>query len=224
MGDTHERQEQGDSRPDTSPLAKGLADVIQAGLEVGTALARLTAEATSGNKPVPEPRQSDNALNAIVHYGIASIVNVVDAVVHGVQEARMTAATGADSTRAAPEAGTVHEAAPTAPRLPTVHCGASLRIPLSIQNPGPEPMEGLDFVCLQVRGGETGPGAPLTPAQLRFEPATLLIAPRDFEKLTIYIDVPEDAAPGRYEATIGTTSGALETTINFDVVPAEEAP
>lgn len=222
MSDDQRRPHQAAGQPDTSALARGLADVIQAGLAAGTALARVTAEATAGGRPVGEPRQSDNALNALVHYSIASVVNVVDAIVQGVQDARVDAATGAGAaSRRYPGDGTGGEQQSAASQLPAVHAGASLRLPLSIQNPGTEAMETLIFRCLELRSADNGAAAVIGPEQLRFEPQTLTIAPLDFEKLTVFIDVPTEAPAGYYEAIIGTTSGAMRSTIGFNVLPAD---
>jgi hypothetical protein len=96
-------------------------------------------------------------------------------------------------------------------------------MPLSIENPGPEPMSDIEFRCLRMTGGqadEDKPFAPLTSQALRFVPQLLTIAPRDFEKLTIYIDVPQETAPGRYQAIIGPEDGSFETTLNFEVISA----
>jgi hypothetical protein len=95
-----------------------------------------------------------------------------------------------------------------------------LRIPLSIENPSAEPMAGLSFTCLEISGGDATSGLPLTRQDVRFEPASLSVAPRDFEKLTIFVDVPEGAATGLYRARIGLAAGGYETSFAFRVIPA----
>jgi hypothetical protein len=39
--------------------------------------------------------------------------------------------------------------------------------------------------------------------------------------LTVFIDVPETAAQGRYTATIGLAGGQFESALQFDVLPPE---
>ena len=107
--------------------------------------------------------------------------------------------------------------------MPTVHCGSTLRIPLSVENPGQEPMAEMRFACLAVSGGEVSAGELLEAKAFRFEPELLSVAPRDFEKLTVYVDVPETAAPGLYEAKIGPSPGDFEIVLRLQVIPAAEA-
>jgi hypothetical protein len=164
-------------------------------------------------------------MNIMVHYSLAAMVNVMGAVADGLGEVR-GAATG---PRPAPDVGPdvgPNVAPPPEARaaqessLPTVHCGATLRIPLSVENPNPEAMSEMRFACLEVSGGEVSLGQVLGPDDFRFEPELLSVAPRDFEKLTVYIDVPETAAPGLYEATIGPSPGDFEIVLRLNVIPA----
>jgi hypothetical protein len=193
---------------------------------VGAALAKATAEATARGKQVPAPPAgSFNPMNIMVHYSLAAMVNVMGAMADGLGEVR-GAATGPDvgpppanQPKAAPDAPTQPAAAQES-NLPTVHCGATLRIPLSVENPNPEAMSDMRFACLKVSGGEVSAGQLLGPDDFRFEPELLSVAPRDFEKLTVYIDVPETAAPGSYEATIGPSPGDFEIVLRLNVIPA----
>ena len=93
-------------------------------------------------------------------------------------------------------------------------------MPLSIENTGAEPMTDLQFRCLAVEVESAGPGTPLVPSNVRFEPASLTVAPRDFEKLTVYVDAPAETAPGQYQVTIGLESGTFRTAFPFVVVAA----
>jgi hypothetical protein len=222
MSDAAESDKAGD-RAGADTLRQGVTEVITMSLALGGTIARLAAEATAGGRPVARPPDSGNPLNVIVHYGIASAVNVVNAMVQGVDEVR-TAAAGAPSS---PPAATAPPAAAGGPaQMPTVRCGASLRLPMSIQNPAAEPMSDLVFVCLGVRGeGIAGvpAGRALDASNVRFAPPVLSVAPYDFEKLTVTIDVPADAAPGRYEVAIGLATGGFESAIALQVVPGEGA-
>jgi hypothetical protein len=197
-------------------LIEGVSEAVSLSLRIGATLARMAAQATAGDKMVPAPRRQDNLINAIVHYSIATVVNIVDTVVESVQDVRQASA-GSPATPA--QSGRAEEVQTAAdPARPTVHRGATLRIPLSIENPGSEPMAGLRFTCPAVSGGDSEAGRPLSPATIRFEPEALTIAPKDFDKLTVYVDVPADAASGRYAATIGLSDGTFETILHFEVV------
>ena len=209
--------------PGTEQLIKGVADLASATLGVGAAFARIAAQATAGERTVPPPPQPAAPLTAIVHYSAATFVNVVDAVRAGMGEVQ--AATGQATTGPRRSARTAAPAPPPSAasrqNLPTVHPDSTLRMPLSIENTGAEPMVDLHFQCQALEADPTGAGVPLTVANVRFEPAALTVAPRDFEKLTVYVDVPAGAAPGHYQATIGLESGSFSTTFPFVVVPAE---
>jgi hypothetical protein len=206
--------------PDTAKqITQGVSEVFSATLGVGAAMAKVVAQATSGGKSVPEPQENSSPVNVMVHYGIATINNVFGAVVTGMNEVKGTAQ-GIKWSFSQPTASTSQvsqtQKQDTPSGLPTVHIGATLRIPLSIENPGPEPMTDLHFACLAIQSSSED-GASVSPNVVRFEPETVTIAPRDFEKLTVFIDVPIDAAPGQYKATIGPQSGLFETTFLFNV-------
>jgi len=94
----------------------------------------------------------------------------------------------------------------SAASLPVVQRGGTLRIPLSIENPANEPMQHLNFLCLEMRGGSPGQGVPLPVSAVRFQPESLTIEPRDFEKLTVFIDTGFDTLPGKYEAVLGSAA------------------
>jgi len=48
-------------------------------------------------------------------------------------------------------------------------------------------------------------------------PAELGVAPRDFEKLTVLLSVPDAAPPGDYDAVIGLGPGLGEVPIGFTI-------
>lgn len=213
-------EEQTKSPNEADLFREGVSEAVSLSLRIGATLARMAAQATAGDKMVPASRRQDNPINAIVHYSIATVVNIVDTVVESVQDVRQASAgspVGSPTTPA--QSGRAEEVQTAAnPVLPTVHCGATLRIPLSIENPSSEPMAGLRFTCPAVSGEYSEAGQPLSPATIRFEPDTLTIAPKDFDKLTVYVDVPIDAAPGRYAAAISLSDGTFETTLQFEVI------
>ena len=108
------------------------------------------------------------------------------------------------------------------PDIPTVPAGAILKMPLSVENPATEPMVDLQFVCLGVRRRGNNENLPLTCEHVHFDPPTLTVTPRDFEKLTTTIAVPPDTPPGRYTVMIGLETGGFETPLSFDVLAAED--
>jgi hypothetical protein len=210
--------------PGAEQLVKGIAELTSATLGVGAAFARIAAQATAGERPVPPPPESATPLTAVVHYSAAALVNVVDAVRAGMGEVRAATGQAPGASRRPEPAATAAPAPPSSAaqqNLPTVHPDSTLRMPLSIENTGPEPMVDLQFQCLALEVDPAGPGVPLTVANVRFEPAALTVAPRDFEKLTVYVDVPDTAAPGRYQATIGLESGTFRMAFPFVVALAE---
>jgi hypothetical protein len=108
--------------------------------------------------------------------------------------------------------------------MPRVRAGSTLRVPLSIENPGAERMDDMRFACLALArapGSVPAKGAPLGIDDVRFQPLPLSVGPRDFEKLTVFVDTRPDTAPGRYDLTIGLPGGAFQMTIPFEVQPGE---
>ncbi len=242
--------------PVADELVKGMADVVTAALGVGAALARTAARASALGKPVPEPGGSQHPINLIVHYSLATAMNLVGAVATGVggvssvlrrspaEENKSADSQPAPSPQTAEPAAAERQpeppissvaaqptqvenatpAASTAGR-PSVKQGNSLRIPLSIENPSGEALTGLRFQCLGIESAAPVEAHAEMPG-LRCEPESLTIAAHDFEKLTVYIDVPARAQPGAYTAALGLAGQAEEgagenfrTTITFHVLP-----
>lgn len=201
-------------------LAGSIAQVVVSALGVGAALTRLLAETTS--RGTPERRPAGNEpLSLIVHYGVETVRNIVGLVAASASSVRPPAGPGsaaADAAAPSPPGDAQPAPTPAARGLrPSVHQGASLRIPLSIENPGAQALGPITGICESVR--HAGPSS-LRPECLRFAPAVLTIQPRDFEKLTVHIDAPADAAPGVYIATIASTTAAFRMPIEFEVLPA----
>lgn len=199
--------------PPPQDLVAGVNEVMNAALNVGASLARVVAEATSAGRPLSTPAASAGPLNAIVHYGIATVTNVAGMVLKSVGGLKMGAASRPSTP--APDSATA-TAAPAA--FPRVHQGATLRIPLSIENPGEHPMSNIAFQCSKMTylGRATGPA--LQTGSVRLQPQRLDILPRDFEKLTLFIDTQADTTPGRYRAGIATGPDST-TIVDFEVIP-----
>lgn len=198
-------------------VAEGVARVLDAAVGVGASMAKAVAEATGGEEGVSPPPGGRPA-DALVHYGVAAVTNVVGRVVSAVEGGApggggRAAGTGAGASRGAPAEG--GEGPGT--ELPAVRAGASLRVPISIENPATEPMEQVRIVCSEVRS-HTADGQGPECEHLRFEPEELDVAARDFEKLTVYVDVPAEAAPGVYEAVLLIGSPDAPTSLVFRVL------
>lgn len=207
-----------------SPLAEGLSDVVNAAFGVGAAIAKTLAEATASGKTVARPDEGKGPLGDMVHYGVTTVSNVIGLVVSVMGNAKSPNEESNEPRSAASEAVSEAGAAPSASTatVPTVHQGRSLRMPLSMENPGDQAMENLVFRCQQIEARRIGAGQSLTEDAVRFQPERMDIAPKDFEKLTLMIDTDDQTAPGRYVALIGVEEGGLELNVEFEVVPSEE--
>lgn len=214
--DPNAQKDESPASIDPNAILAGVANVVNSALDVGAALARTVAQATAGSNRIPEPAPNASAIDEVLHYGRVVVGNVIRVVLPGAggtapeQQAASAAARTPDAARAT--------------ESPRVHAGATLRVPLSIENPGAEPMAEMHFACLAMtRTPGSGPasGAPLGVDAVRFQPLPLTVGPRDFEKLTVFVDTRSDSAPGRYEMTIGLPGGGFQMAIPFEVIPEE---
>ena len=208
-----EQRNTGGGTPPAQDLIAGVNEVVNAALNVGASLAKAAAQATAAGLPVNTPTASTGPLNAIVHYSVVTVSNVASMVLKSAGGLKMGVARPSAPRGAA-------TAAPAPATLPCVHQGATLRIPLSIENPGEQPMNDVAFHCTEMTylGRATGPA--LQTGNVRIQPQTLNILPHDFEKLTLFISTQADTTPGRYLATI--TIGPDGTTlVEFEVLPHE---
>jgi hypothetical protein len=200
------------ARRGTEEIIDGVGEVVNATLELVGDLAKRSAEATTPVAHVVPPADSDAPpLNVVVHYGVATVTNMIELLGNAVRDVATMGRTGTGQPR--PSAST----APSGGR-PSVKAGGTLRIPLSIENPAGEPIDELGVMVLDMHHRGGAQGKPLAPEAVRSEPEALTIAPKDFEKLTLFIDTAEDTAPGRYEAVIGLGGSSHEVTVRFDVV------
>ncbi|MGD8859663.1 MAG: hypothetical protein PVI30_06615 [Myxococcales bacterium] len=105
-------------------------------------------------------------------------------------------------------------------RLPRAEAGGSLRIPLSIENPSAHEMHGLRFEAEPMRGPDDGSGmAEIAAERVRLQPEVLDIAPGDFEKLSVQVDVPSDARLGTYAGALRLQGDeAFRVPVRFEVV------
>lgn len=195
-------------------IAAGVADVVRAALGVGAALARsVTRTLETGEAEALQP--ATGPLGELVRDSLDAAGGVVRVIVRGIGVTRRAVAVPLGAVRQAPLA-----TAAEVPQGPRVHAGSTLRVPLSIENPGPEPLKEMAVRCsrvARVEGGVPGEDAPSLLAGVRFEPQSLNIGPRDFEKLTVYVDVPAGTSPGSYRADL-TDGGGFAASLEFEVV------
>jgi hypothetical protein len=186
-------------------LVKGVGRLLGTATELGAALAGAVDKATAGGRESPAAPPGETPAAAIIRHSVSAAANVARWVIDTAQSAR-GAAGGATSgsPRANAAAG------------PQVQRGATLRVPLSIENPGREPMRAL---APSVAGWTCGGREAAAPGIVRFVPETLDVEPRDFEKLTVLIDVDPGAAPGVYRLDVALGQGA-PVSIDFVVAPA----
>jgi hypothetical protein len=189
-----------DASSSADDLAKGVAGVIEAALGVGVAVARASAEFTAGGRTVSPPEPGAAPLSVLIHYGLATAGNL---------------ATLVSSAAAAPVPKPQSQPAPTAPR---VRPGAKLRVPLSVENRGDKPMSRLRPQLRRVLLGGVEAASALPADCVTFAPQTLTVAPKDFEKLTVFVAVPDSTAAGRYDLVLALGPAEPDLPLSFDVV------
>lgn len=191
-------------------IASGISGVVNAALSVGAALARTVAVATAADSNAARNGTAgESPLAEIVHYSVEAAANFARLVVQGVKS---TAQPGQRPSQKS--AASTH---------PTVHAGSTLRIPLSIENPSDVEMPQMRFYCGALNYQGNSAGSPLTSEAFVFQPNPLTIAPRDFEKITIFITTGEEAATGIYLARIMVEGGSFESPLSFEVLAAAQA-
>jgi hypothetical protein len=200
--------------PPSPDIATGVANVIDAALGVGVSLARVAAEATALGRTV-EPVPADTpAISAIVRYGVAAVSNLASAVVSGASTLKPSVGPG----RAAP-AGTPAPAGgrPAGPRTTP---GATLRVPLSVENPSDRPMRDLRPRLRSLRRGTVDALDIISADCVRFAPEAFEVAPHDFEKLTVSVSVPAETPAGDYEVVFALGDEEPPLRMLFAVVAA----
>jgi hypothetical protein len=205
------------SSEDARPFTSNLLGLIEAALGVGESVARSVAQATT-DKPLAA-RENRPPLEEMVRLGVLSAGNVVSSVVGG---AGMRARVPRDKTPATAATGTPGPTAEAGQSRPRVTAGSTLRIPLLVENSSTAATDDVLFAArsidqLDAKQPSNAGTRPMTEA-VSFTPPSLLIGPRDFEKLTVRIATSLDTAPGAYRAVIVGGDGWFSTEIHFDVV------
>ena len=210
--------------PDETPaqaLATSMAGVVDAALEVGVSLARVVAQATAPGRTVEAPAAHTSAIEAIVRYGVTAMGNVASAAwssTDGLRKAGSSVLRSAGSKAAsAAKTPSTRSATSSGPR---VQPGATLRVPLSVENPGDTPMRELSPRVRAIRRAGADATAIIAPDTVRFAPGLFDVAPRDFEKLTVYVPVPQDAPEGAYEVILALGDQEPDLPMAFSVLPA----
>lgn len=207
-------------------IGRSLGEVVGAVLDVGVSVSRVLAQATAANGVVEPLPPATPPLQAIVRYGVTAMGNVVSAIATGGQVLRKAAGATAAAAQAvaSPLATGAATAASAAARGgPRVHAGATLRVPLSVENTSERPMQGLEprVRTLRRTGRDGADASAVIPVDgVRFAPERFAVAPRDFEKLTVFIAVPEDAPAGGYELVLALGPEEPDLRIGFDVAVA----
>jgi len=205
-------QKPGSSSPDS--LAKGVAALIDAVIGVGAAVAKATAEATARGSECPPPETDANSLSVLIHYGLATAGNLISLV--------SAAARGATGLKANVNSAAAASNKPSG-AIPRVRPGAKLRVPLSVENTSDRPMSGLSPRLRRVLVGGVESAGALPADAVRFAPQNFTVLPKDFEKLTLSVDVPEVAAIGRYDLILALGPSEPDLPLSFEVISADAA-
>lgn len=207
----------------TQALATSMAGVVDAALDVGVSLARVVAQATAPGRTIDAPAANTSAIEAIVRYGVTAVGNVASAAwssADGLRKAGNSVLRSASSKTAASKTPNARNATSSGPR---VQPGATLRVPLSVENPGDTPMRELSPRVRAIHRAGADATALIAPESVRFTPGLFDVAPRDFEKLTVYVPVPADAPEGPYEVILALGDQEPDLPMGFTVLPAPAA-
>jgi hypothetical protein len=208
------------SSPVADATVTGVTEVVNAALDLGAVLAKTVAQVTSGDRPVPPSPSKGGPIEEMVFYGVTAINNVINLAISGAGVIAQSVSVAEEPQTSEPSQTATYPPTSTAPK---VHQGSTLRVPLSIENQGREPMNGMTFVCLSVESETTAAGQSIDKSAVRFQPQTMNVAPKDFEKLVVFVDTTPNTAPGHYKITIGLGDGIFENRLTFEVVPANSA-
>jgi hypothetical protein len=201
-----------------------LAEAVDAALGIGAAIVRTVARATTSH-PLAPP--GDRPLEDIVRYGTTAAGSLIGLVVDAARATAGAVTTAAPATpRPRPPGGAAGPGA-TGPTTtsPRVTAGSTLRVPLLVENTGADPTPEIAFAATGIERADLAGSEP-TDAELpscatvTFTPPTLVIGPRDFDKLTVRIPTDAATTPGRYRARIEGGDGWFATDVVFDVTPA----
>ena len=192
----------------TNDITQAIVNVVDATLALGVSVSRAAAAVTTAGRPVADIAQDTPPFQALVHYAAITAGNVVSLLSPTVAGLRSSTAA---SRAARPAKG------------PRTRAGATLRVPLSVENPGDLPMTGLAPYLRAVRIDGVSTTGALAAETVRFEPPHFDVAPRDFEKLTVFVMLPVNASPGHYELVLALGPNEPDLPLAFDVVAPEVA-
>lgn len=212
MSDNEERPPE--PTPIAGEIASGIFQIMNTALKMGANITKGVAEITSGGEPVRPPKGTQDPINSMLHYGATTVSNVIRLVI----PSNTTQAANTQTVK--PPTDSTNASVPQK-NIPTVRQGSTLRVPLMIENPHAEPYLDMAFQCFSIVTDTLADGVALRLDNVRLEPEVLNIAPGDFEKLTVYVDVPNDAAVGMYEIIIGQEAAGFETQIPVHVIEHE---
>lgn len=199
-----------DSEAMTGDLTRSVLDLVEAGLGVGAALAKTAAVAVAGGRPVP-PASETQPIPVMIHYSLAAVSELAGIATRTLGLRRATAA---GAGRGAGVGG--GQAA-----RPRVKPGATLRVPLSIENTGDKPMTGLVPEVRAIRRDGADALGDLPIAAIRFKPGELLVAPKDFEKLTVFVALPAAVPAGQYDVILALGPKEPDLPLTFEVTAAD---
>lgn len=200
------------SEQQSTDVATGVANVIDAALGVGVSLARALAEATAFGRAVEPVPSGTPPISAIVRYGVAAASNLASALMSGAQELKPTIGTMKPTAASGGTAGRRGAGPRVAP-------GATLRVPMSVENPSDQPMRDLQPRLRAVRRGSADASAVIGADCIRFGPERFDVAPHDFEKLTVTVSVPPDVPAGDYEVVYALNDSDPDLKLAFAVMP-----
>lgn len=198
--------------PIAGELASGILQIMNTALKMGANITKGAAEITSAGDSVAPPRSTQDPINSMLHYGAATVSNIIRLVL---PISKTTDSHGQPhNTTQSPQSNSVAKQQ----NIPTVRQGSTLRIPLMIENPHNDPYVDIAFKCLSIVTDTLADGIALGLENVRLEPKTLTVLPGDFEKLTVFIDIPENVAIGKYEVIVGQEIGDYEFEIPVHVI------
>lgn len=200
-----------DQQPSAAQLLGSALNVVNAAMEIGVTLTRAAANVTARGEDVQPPPPDRGPIPDMLHYGLAAVTNLVRIVLPINTNANPQ--TSATSSR--PVSQPMNAPMTSTPR---VHRGSVLRIPLAIENPGPEAMQNLRFTFLHAHRPGGQDTRTLVRDAVRFEPPSLTVQPNDFEKLTVYVSPDADTPQGLHILTIGVLDSDFQVTVNVEVV------
>jgi len=180
-------REAGSLETDIQRLIEAVGGVAVASAQPLTNALRVIGQ-NVGSKGSVAPRVRFHGLERSGSELLGAVVQLTENIVN----LSLQVLSGPASTHASPNRGSSARTQP----------GERLRLPMSVENPGKETMSDLRFEVLPITGPE---GHVLPASSVRLEPEVLHIAPGDFEKLLVEVQIPSDAPSGSYRGELKLT-------------------